>query len=114
MTKDLNKFELASIKRTYNSVKRLYTKRDKLLAVIEAKQAELALLMNEIEDWEAPVVKKYGMTSEQILNAEVETPEEFKEVFDDPVVTVTPDPTMCEEDVIPAEPAMVSNDSPWN
>lgn len=105
---ELNKFELASVKRTYNNTKRLYAKRDKLQDVIEAKKAELQVILDEIEMWESPIVKKYGMTPEQILTPTEVLDPEFEKVFED-----TPETPMYEEDVIPETPAVAIGNTPW-
>lgn len=109
---ELNKFELASVKRTYNNTKRLYAKRDKLQEAIEAKKAELQVIIDEIEIWESPIVKKYGMTPEQILN-----PVEVQEVtFEEPVVCPNCGNTECncgEEDITPETPAVAVDNTPW-
>lgn len=109
---ELNKFELASVKRTYNNVKRLYAKRDKIQEAIEAKQEELAVILDEIEVWESPIRIKYGMTPEQILN-----PVEVQDVpFEEPTVCPNCDNTECncgEEDATPETPAVATGNTPW-
>lgn len=110
---ELNKFELASVKRTYNNVKRLYAKRDKIQEAIEAKQAELQVILDEIEIWESPIVTKYGMTPEQILNP-VEVVQDSP--FEEPAVCPNCGNTNCncgEEDVAPETPAVATGNTPW-
>lgn len=108
---ELNKFELASVKRTYNSVKRLYTKRDKIQDAIEAKQAELQVILDEINMWESPIVTKYGMTPEQILNPVVQ-----EDPFFEPTVCPNCGNAECncgEEYVAPEIPAVATGNTPW-
>ena len=108
---ELNKFELASVKRTYNNTKRLYAKRDKIQDVIEAKKAELQVILDEIEMWESPIVKKYGMTPEQILNPVVQEDPLFE-----PTVCPNCGNTECncgEEDVTPETPTVATGNTPW-
>lgn len=109
---ELNKFELASVKRTYNNVKRLYAKRDKIQEAIEDKQAELQVILDEIEIWESPIVTKYGMTPEQILNpVEVQN-----SPFEEPAVCPNCGNTNCncgEEYATPETPAVATGNTPW-
>lgn len=66
--KELSRFELAIIKRTAQNTKSLRTKRDKLVAVIEKSQAELDVINEAIEGFEAPIkTMTGGFTSEEVL-----------------------------------------------
>ena len=81
--KELTRFEMAIVKRTAQNTKTLRTKRDKLVAKIEAAQAELEKINDVIEGFEKPVKDMTGgFTSEEVLNgamdvaaATSETPE---------------------------------------
>lgn len=66
--KELSRFEMAIVKRTAQNTKSLRTKRDKLIAKIEAAQAELEVINETIEGFEAPVkTMTGGFTSEEVL-----------------------------------------------
>ena len=67
--KELSRFELAIVKRTAQNTKSLRTKRDKLVAKIEKAQAELDVINNSIEGFEAPIrTMTGGFTSEEVLS----------------------------------------------
>lgn len=69
---ELSRFELAAIKRTAQNVRML---RNKLAKVTEKWQKiddERKALESEINDWETPILKKYGFTSEEILSGEAD------------------------------------------
>lgn len=72
---NLNRYELASIKRTAQNVKVLRKKLSRQDLIIEKAMQEKKALEEEISLWEAPLINKYGMTSEDILKGE-EAPEE--------------------------------------
>lgn len=66
--KELSRFELAICKRTAQNTKSLRTKRDKLVAKIEEAQAELNVINEAIEGFEAPIKSMTGgFTSEEVL-----------------------------------------------
>lgn len=66
--KELSRFELAIVKRTAQNTKSLRTKRDKLVAKIEKAQAELNVINEAIEGFEAPIkAMTGGFTSEEVL-----------------------------------------------
>ena len=68
MKKELSRFELAICKRTAQNTKSLRTKRDKLVAKIEEAQAELNVMNEAIEGFEAPIkAMTGGFTSEEVL-----------------------------------------------
>lgn len=66
--KELSRFELAIVKRTAQNTKSLRTKRDKLVEKIEKAQAELDVINEAIEGFEAPIkTMTGGFTSEEVL-----------------------------------------------
>ena len=66
--KELSRFEIAMCKRTAQNTKRLRAKRDKLVAKIEEAQAELNVINEAIEGFEAPIkAMTGGFTSEEVL-----------------------------------------------
>lgn len=66
--KELSRFEMAIVKRTAQNTKSLRTKRDKLVAKIEKAQAELNVINEAIEGFEAPIkAMTGGFTSEEVL-----------------------------------------------
>ena len=69
---ELNRFELASIKRTAQNVKMLRRKLEKVTEKYNQICTEKAALEEEIENWETPILKKYGFSSEQILSGEAD------------------------------------------
>lgn len=66
----LNRYEIASIKRTAQNVKVLRKKLSRQDLIIEKAMQEKKALEEEISLWEAPLVSKYNMTSEEILRKE--------------------------------------------
>lgn len=71
--RELNRFDLAIIKRTAKNTKALVAKRDKLQAMIKKNQEELDTILATIEKFEAPIKEMTGgFTSEQVLNGEAE------------------------------------------
>lgn len=72
---ELSKFDMAAVKRTAQNVKTLRRKLKKVNARLAGVIAERDSLEEEINTWEYPIVKKYGYTSEQILNGDTETEE---------------------------------------
>lgn len=70
---NLNRYELAAIKKTAQIIK---PKRAKLAKLDEKKaklDEEIEALKHEIELWEAPIITKHGYSSEQILSGEADT-----------------------------------------
>lgn len=65
---EISRLEMAAIRRTAKTVKPLITKRDKILNKINELQEKVDKINNEISSWEKPIVDKYSMTSEEILN----------------------------------------------
>lgn len=63
----LSKYELAAVKRTAQNVKVLRKKLSRQDLIIEKAMQEKKSLEEEISLWEAPLISKYGMTSEDIL-----------------------------------------------
>lgn len=97
----LSRFELAAIKRTAQNVKML---RNKLAKVTEKWQKiddEKRALESEINDWETPILKKYGFTSEEILSGEAD--KQMAEVGDtvsDNMDTDMPAPSFVSEETM--------------
>lgn len=69
---ELSRFELAAVKRTAQNVKMLRNKLTKVTEKYNQIASEKAGLEEEIENWETPILKKYGFTSEQILSGEAD------------------------------------------
>ena len=69
---ELSRYEIASIKRTAQNVKMLRNKLAKVTEKWEKIDAEKKALTEEIENWETPILKKYGFTSEEILSGEAD------------------------------------------
>lgn len=69
---ELSRYELASIKRTAQNVKMLRNKLAKVTEKWEKIDAERKALTEEIENWETPIRRKYGFSSEQILSGEAD------------------------------------------
>lgn len=104
--KELSRFEMAVIKRTAQNTKSLRTKRDKLVAKINASQAELDVINATIEEFEAPIkTMTGGFTSEEVLNGAMAVTEATEEV---PVGEVADNETVSETEV-PAEEAVAIN-----
>lgn len=69
---ELSRFEVAAVKRTAQNVKMLRNKLAKITEKWEKIDAEKRALESEINDWETPILRKYGFTSEQILSGEAD------------------------------------------
>ena len=69
---ELSRYELAAVKRTAQNVKMLRNKLAKVTEKYNKITAEKAGLEEEIENWETPILKKYGFTSEEILSGEAD------------------------------------------
>lgn len=65
---NLSRYELSAVKRTAQIIKPKRAKMTKLIAKRDALDNEINALQNEIDLWEAPIVAKHGLTSEQILS----------------------------------------------
>ena len=82
--KKLSRFEVAQIKRTAQNVKMMRNKSKRLTEKRDAFNAELDMLNQSIEAFEAPIrIITGGLSSEEYLNGEtaeesLPTPEEFK------------------------------------
>lgn len=69
---ELNRYELAAVKRTAQNVKMLRNKLEKVTEKYNQIASEKAGLEEEIENWETPIRKKYGFSSEEILSGEAD------------------------------------------
>lgn len=69
---ELSRYEVAAIKRTAQNVKMLRNKLAKVTEKYEKIASEKAGLEEEIANWETPILKKYGFSSEQILSGEAD------------------------------------------
>ena len=69
---ELSRYEIASIKRTAQNVKMLRNKLAKVAEKWEKIDAERKALTEEIENWETPIRRKYGFSSEEILSGEAD------------------------------------------
>lgn len=69
---EFSRYELAAIKRTAQNVKMLRNKLAKVTEKYNKIASEKAGLEEEIENWETPILKKYGFTSEEILSGEAD------------------------------------------
>lgn len=69
---ELSRYELAAVKRTAQNVKMLRNKLAKVTEKWEKIDAERMALAEEIEDWETPIRRKYGFSSEEILSGEAD------------------------------------------
>lgn len=69
---ELSRYELAAVKRTAQNVKMLRNKLAKVTEKYNKIASEKAGLEEEIENWETPILKKYGFTSEEILSGEAD------------------------------------------
>lgn len=69
---ELSRYELAAIKRTAQNVKMLRNKLAKVTEKYNKIAAEKAGLEEEIENWETPIRRKYGFSSEEILSGEAD------------------------------------------
>lgn len=69
---ELSRYELAAVKRTAQNVKMLRNKLTKVTEKWEKIEAERRALAEEIENWETPIRRKYGFSSEEILSGEAD------------------------------------------
>lgn len=69
---ELSRYELAAVKRTAQNVKMLRNKLAKVTEKWEKIDAERKALTEEIENWETPIRRKYGFSSEEILSGEAD------------------------------------------
>lgn len=68
----LDRYSMAAIKRTAQIIKPKRAKMAKLIAKRDAIDNEVSALQSEIDLWEAPIITKYGYSSEQILSGEAD------------------------------------------
>lgn len=90
--KELTRFEMAVVKRTAQNTKSLRTKRDKLVAKINACELELQTINTMIDKFEQPIKELTGgYTSEEVLNG-VNEPESTQTLEVSEVTTsITPE-----------------------
>lgn len=69
---EFSRYELAAIKRTAQNVKMLRNKLAKVTEKYYQIASEKEGLEEEIKNWETPILKKYGFTSEEILSGEAD------------------------------------------
>lgn len=69
---ELSRYELAAVKRTAQNVKMLRNKLAKVTEKWEKIDAERKALIEEVENWETPIRRKYGFSSEEILSGEAD------------------------------------------
>lgn len=69
---ELSRYELAAVKRTAQNVKMLRNKLAKVTEKYNQIASEKAGLEEEIENWETPIRRKYGFSSEEILSGEAD------------------------------------------
>lgn len=79
---ELTKFERAAVKRTAQNVKILRNKLAKVQDRIDKITGEKTAIEQEIELWETPIRTKFGYTSEQLLNGNLEDHGQSNEVTD--------------------------------
>lgn len=79
---ELNRFEMAAVKRTAQNVKTLRKNLSKVEEKIEELLVKKASVEKEIEMWEAPIIAKHGYSSEQILSGEADRIAEQTEYMD--------------------------------
>lgn len=67
--KQLNRMEMAIVKRTAKNTQSLRTKRDKIAKLLSEKQQEFQTIVDTIEKFEAPIREMTGgYSSEEVLN----------------------------------------------
>lgn len=71
---EFSRYELAAVNRTVQNVKMLRNKLAKVTEKYNKIAAEKAGLEEEIENWETPIRRKYGFSSEEILSGEADRP----------------------------------------
>lgn len=69
---EFKSFEIAALKNTAKIVNSLITKRDKTQEKINALQKELDSYIKAINKWEAPIIDRFGYSSEHLINKVVE------------------------------------------
>ena len=86
---NLNRFQMAAVKRTAQNTKKLCSQRDKANAKMRELAAEVIELNNQIDAWEAPIkVMTGGYTSEQVIAWNGEIPDAEAVVEATPEVVV--------------------------
>ena len=72
MTKELTKFQIATVKRTHKSVASLLKRNDKLSKIKEEIEKEIQINQDIIDKFEAPIIDMTGgLTSSEYLNHSV-------------------------------------------
>lgn len=69
---EFKSFEIAALKNTAKTVNSLIIKRDKTQEKINALQKELEYYIETINKWEAPIIDRFGCTSEHLVDKVVE------------------------------------------
>ena len=113
---ELSRYELAAVKRTAQNVKMLRNKLAKVTEKYNKIAAEKAGLEEEIENWETPIRRKYGFSSEEILSGEADrmiaeagqpqtdgTAVEMPEAYEAPAGTWDPAPQTAAEETASTE-----------
>lgn len=78
--KQLNRMEMAIVKRTAKNTQSLRTKRDKIAKLLSEKQQEFQTIVDTIEKFEAPIREMTGgYSSEEVLNNSFEKVSEEEE-----------------------------------
>ena len=78
--KQLNRMEMAIVKRTAKNTQSLRTKRDKIAKLLSEKQQEFQTIVDTIEKFEAPIREMTGgYSSEEVLNNSLEKVSEEEE-----------------------------------
>lgn len=78
--KQLNRMEMAIVKRTAKNTQSLRTKRDKIAKLLSEKQQEFQTIVDTIEKFEAPIREMTGgYSSEEVLNNSFEKVSEENE-----------------------------------
>lgn len=78
--KQLNRMEMAIVKRTAKNTQSLRTKRDKIAKLLSEKQQEFQTIVDTIEKFEAPIREMTGgYSSEEVLNNSFEKVSEESE-----------------------------------
>lgn len=73
---NLNRFQMAAVKRTAQNTKKLVAKREKINAQMRDLAGQLVDVNNQIDAWESPIkVMTGGYTSEQVISWEGNIPE---------------------------------------
>lgn len=73
----IDKFSMASVKRTAKTVKPLRKKVEMLDRKVSELMEQRKEILKEIELWEAPIIQKFGYSSDQILSGAAEETEDM-------------------------------------